>query len=314
MSTKVTLTLPSYFADIEIMKRNSYPFSHAFTRLLKALKTVQDETDMPFYLLVGQIEAESGQDFAGPDNGNSFKFTYIERDPEACQFLKDNAKENGESVKNIVIRILQMCLRLRMGGYPSFDAIANLTLFGAQHIRADKRSEASFFQDNQRPVNRDVQRYEPSRGMTNRSVKRSVARSSQRKQTKAKASQEVKKEADYGDAKGKSSGDVKKKSRSVASSNPASSNPASNNAAESTVDQDKQETLSASKHPGLTIKKGKGKKENKPEISDSTRELLNKSKAKREELEERAKEQENMKEKLEGAVVETNSLLSSFLR
>lgn len=294
MSTKVTLTLPSYFADIEIMKRNSYPFSHAFTRLLKALKTVQDETDMPFYLLVGQIEAESGQDFTGPDNGNSFKFTYIERDPEACQFLKDNAVENDETVKNIVIRILQMCLRLRMGGYPSFDAIANLTLLGAQ--------------DNQRPANRDVQRYEPSRGMTNRSVKRSVKRSSQRKQTaKTKSNQEVKKEADYGDAKGKS--------HSVPSSkSTASSNPASNNAAESTVDQDKQETSSAAKHPGLTIKKGKGKKENKPEISDSTRELLNKSKAKREELEERAKEQENMKEKLEGAVVETNSLLSSFLR
>lgn len=294
MSTKVTLTLPSYFADIEIMKRNSYPFSHAFTRLLKALKTVQDETDMPFYLLVGQIEAESGQDFTGPDNGNSFKFTYIERDPEACQFLKDNAAENDETVKNIVIRILQMCLRLRMGGYPSFDAIANLTLLGVQ--------------DNQRPVRRDVQRYEP----TTRTVKRSVKRSNKRKQTKAKDNQEVKKEADYGDAKGKSSGDVEKKSHSVAPSNPAS-----NNAAESTVDQDEQseqETSSAAKHPGLTIKKGKGKKENKPEISDSTRELLNKSKAKREELEERAKEQENMKEKLEGAVVETNSLLSSFLR
>lgn len=303
MSTYISLTLPSYFADIEIMKRNSYPFSHAFTRLLKALKTVQDETDMPFYLLVGQIEAESGQDFTGPDDDRvSFKFTYTEKDPEACQFLKDNAKENGESVKNIVLRILQMCLRLRMGGYPSFDAIANLTLFGAQ--------------DSQHPVRRDAQRYEPATRIARSAVKRSVARSAQRtKQTKSKASQEVKKESSYGSAKGKSSGDAEEKSNSVKSSNPSSVAPS--NPAVSSADQDEhdtQETSNAPKHPGITIKKGKGKTENKPEISDSTRELLNKSKAKREELEERAKEQENMKEKLEGAVVETNSLLSSFLR
>lgn len=299
MSTYISLILPSYFADIEIMKRNSYPFSHAFTRLLKALKTVQDETDMPFYLLVGQIEAESGQDFTGPDDDRvSFKFTYTEKDPEACQFLKDNAKENGESIKNIVLRILQMCLRLRMGGYPSFDAIANLTLFGAQ--------------DNRQVPKRDIQSVQyrtPSARIARRSVKRSASQSAQR--SKAKTSQEVKKETNYGDAKSKSN--------SVASSNPssaASANPAANPAVDQDKqdEQDKQETSNAPKHPGITIKKGKGKTETKPEISDSTRDLLAKSKAKREELEERAKEQENMKEKLEGAVVETNSLLSSFLR
>lgn len=299
MSTYVSLKLPSYFADIEIMKKNSYPFSHAFTRLLKALKAAQEETSMPFYLLLGRLEAASGQDFFGPENGDSIRFVYTERDPDACQFLKSNAEENGESVKNIVLRILQMCLRLRMGGYPSFDAIANLVLFGVPSFR---QAGSSLPIQNTQAVRPSIKRIaKRSSSRSGKSSKKTPSTLGRQSKLKSKA-QEPERAAMPGDADHENNREEKSSVKASQSSKTSESDQASK--ASSTV----------SKHPGITIKKGSGKKESKPEISDSTRQLLAKSKAKREELEKRAKEQENMKEKLEGVTVETNSLLSSFLR
>lgn len=124
MSVAINLILPGYYERIESMKQNSFPYRRAMTRLLLALDNVQKNTGLGLYDIIGLIEAQCGTNNiqAGSEQ---IKFAYEEKTPEAMKFLRENSKKEHDTIKNIMRRILQMCVNLNANGYPSFDSVTS---------------------------------------------------------------------------------------------------------------------------------------------------------------------------------------------
>lgn len=124
VSVVINLILPGYYERIESMKQNSFPYRRAMTRLLLALDNVQKNTGLGLYDIIGLIEAQCGTNNmeAGREQ---IKFAYAEKTPEAMAFLRGNSKKEHDTIKNIMRRILQMCVNLNANGYPSFDSVTS---------------------------------------------------------------------------------------------------------------------------------------------------------------------------------------------
>lgn len=94
------------------------------TRLLLALDNVQKNTGLGIYDIIGLIEAQCGTNNI-QEGSEQIKFAYEEKTPEAMAFLRENSKKEHDTIKNIMRRILQMCVNLNANGYPSFDSVTS---------------------------------------------------------------------------------------------------------------------------------------------------------------------------------------------
>lgn len=94
------------------------------TRLLLALDNVQKNTGLGIYDIIGLIEAQCGTSNT-QEGSEQIKFAYEEKTPEAMAFLRENSKKEHDTIKNIMRRILQMCVNLNANGYPSFDSVTS---------------------------------------------------------------------------------------------------------------------------------------------------------------------------------------------
>lgn len=124
VSVAINLILPGYYERIERMKKNSFPYRRAMTRLLLALNNVQKNTGLGIYDIIGLIEAQCGTNNI-QEGSEQIKFAYEEKTPEAMAFLRENSKKEHDTIKNIMRRILQMCVNLNANGYPSFDSVTS---------------------------------------------------------------------------------------------------------------------------------------------------------------------------------------------